>query len=74
MELRTRTTGTMHLHGARPLQAVPRRKADLPPTFPKGRICKEPACETILSVFNGTETCSACWMASMPAEEREMAA
>lgn len=73
MELRTRTTGTMHLHGARPLQAVPRRKADIPPTFPKGRICSRPGCWHPLSVYNQGPECNSCWMASLPAEEREAA-
>lgn len=71
MELVTRTTSTQHLHGA-PVTRIP-RKADLRPTFPKGRICSEPGCDTILNCYHEGHECHACWTASLPAEERAAA-
>jgi len=73
MELVTRTTRTMNLHGAKAIQPAP-RKEDLPPTYPKGRICSRLGCTQPLSVYNRGPECNACWLASLPAEEREMAA
>jgi hypothetical protein len=69
MELRTRTTATMHLHGARQIQSVP-RKVDQCPTYPKGRVCSEPGCDTILNQYHRGPECFACWISSLPAEER----
>jgi hypothetical protein len=71
MELVTRTTRTQHLHGA-PVTRIPRPK-DLPPTYPAGRICSRPSCDHPLSIYNKGPECHACWMASLPAEEREAA-
>jgi hypothetical protein len=73
MHLVTRTTGTMNLHGAKAIQPSP-RKEDLPRTYPKGRICSRRSCTQPLSVYNRGPECHSCWLQSLPAEEREMAA
>jgi hypothetical protein len=72
MHLVTRTSGTMHLHGARPIQAIP-RKTDLLPTYPKGRVCSTKGCGTILNQYNAGPRCHGCWLSSLPAEERAAA-
>lgn len=74
MHLVTRTTGTMNLHGAKAIQPSPRRKEDLPPTYPAGRTCSRPGCWHPLSIYNRGPECHSCWTESLPAEEREMAA
>ena len=67
MELLTRTTRTM-LKGQH-ITPVP-RPVDATPTYPKGRICSRPACNHPLSIYNPGPECHACWMASLPPEER----
>ncbi len=71
MELVTRTSATQHLHGA-PVARIS-RKADLLPTFPKGRICSEPGCDTILNQYHEGPECHGCWLKGLPGEEREAA-
>ena len=71
MELVTRTTSTQHLHGA-PVTRNPRPK-EVPPTYPAGRICSEPACDQPLSIYNCGPSCHACWLTGLPAEERSAA-
>jgi hypothetical protein len=29
-----------------------------PPTFPEGRVCADPGCSTVLSIYNRRESCS----------------
>lgn len=60
MQLVTRTTKTQHLHGA-PVTRIP-RKADLRPTFPKGRVCSASlVCEgKELSIYNEGPDCNQC--------------
>lgn len=70
MELITRTTRTMPK--GQSVTRIP-RKGDLAPTYPKGRVCSERGCDTILNHFHKGPRCFACELASMPAEEREAA-
>jgi hypothetical protein len=43
-----------HSHGAKPLSGSDRPSRVAKP----GRVCKEPECEVVLSVYNGGKYCS----------------
>jgi hypothetical protein len=46
-------SGSGAVSGERFTKATPAR------TFPPGRICSEPGCDTVLSIYNATAHCSA---------------
>ena len=39
-------------------RAIWQAAGDRPPTFPEGRVCQQPACSTVLSIYNRQELCS----------------